>query len=103
MTYEAAAVLVSATYMYMFIYLLCNNLWILLAGILASKKGRSVGGWITGAIFLGLLAVLILAFLSDQTVRARPRITHVSAKNSSSNGNSVTNQSNTPSCWNYFK
>ena len=102
MPYETA-VLVSAVYLYMFIYLLFNNLWILLAGILASKKGRSVGGWITGAIFLGLLAVLILAFLSDQTVRARPRITHVSARNASSNDNATTNTPGTPSCWNYFK
>ena len=60
-----AIALVSSVYLSLFVYLLISYVWILLAGILASKKGRSVGGWIFGSMCLGLVAVIILAFLPD--------------------------------------
>lgn len=40
-----------------------------IAGVLASKKGRSVGKWILLSLLMGWLAVIILAFLQDLTVR----------------------------------
>ena len=37
----------------------------IICGVLASQKGRSVVGWVILSIFLGLIAALILVFLSD--------------------------------------
>ncbi len=98
MPYETAT-LVSAVYLYMFIYLLFNNLWILLAGILASQKGRSVGGWITGAIFLGLIAVIILVTLPDLN---QPQVIYrtrtIVSQNSTSNASQPNANNSTASC-----
>ena len=44
---------------------------IVVCGVLADRKGRSVGGWIVGAIFLGWIAVLILALIQNLPVSTR--------------------------------
>ncbi|MBO5907853.1 MAG: hypothetical protein J6Q85_06865 [Clostridia bacterium] len=38
---------------------------IILCAVIADKKGRSVGGWIFGALCLGWIGVIILCCLSD--------------------------------------
>lgn len=91
-----AIALVSSVYLSLFVYLLISYVWILLAGILASKKGRSVGGWIFGSMCLGLVAVIILAFLSDLTIRRSVRFVHTSANN-------TREAQPQPYCWQNFK
>lgn len=49
------------------IFIISTIVSIIVASVLADKKGRSVGGWIVGTLFLGWLAVIILALLSDES------------------------------------
>ncbi len=39
----------------------------IVSGILANKKSRSVVGWVIGAFFLGWIGVIIVACLSDKS------------------------------------
>lgn len=55
------------------LYLLLTDLYLIafvsssasiaFCGVMAARKNRSIGGWIVGGIFLGWIAVIILAFL----------------------------------------
>ena len=54
-----------------FIMLIMEAIVIILCAIKADSKGRSVGGWIVGGVFLGWIAVIILCFLPDAYVQGR--------------------------------
>ena len=61
--------------LYFAIFSFISFLWLLSCGVLASRKGRGVGRWITAGYCLGLIAVIILVFLPDIRPQnyARPR------------------------------
>lgn len=46
---------------------LCWIIWACITGALASKKGKNVAYWVCLSFFIGLLAVIILAFSPSQT------------------------------------
>lgn len=49
----------------MFILAIIAIIPIILCPVLADKRGRSIGGWIVGGVFLGWIAVIILYLLPD--------------------------------------
>ena len=51
---------------YWYVLVISDIIAVIFSAILADRKGRSIGGWIFGGIILGWVAVIILAFLSDQ-------------------------------------
>ena len=49
--------------------LLLNFVSLIACPVIASRKNRSVGGWIVGALLIGTLALIIIACLPDLTPR----------------------------------
>ena len=60
---------------YWYVLVISNIIAVIFSAILADRKGRSIGGWIFGGIILGWVAVIILAFLSDQRAPYVPKRT----------------------------
>ena len=69
-----------------------NLIAIIICGVLAGNKGRSIGGWIVGGFLLGWIGVIILFFLSDLNYRPQsswnPRGSFYNTNNSNTSTNS---------------
>lgn len=61
---------------YWVLVLISDAAAVIVSAVLADKKGRSIGGWICGGLFLGWISVIILLLLSDLSVKMVHRTKH---------------------------
>ena len=85
-----------------------NLIAIIICGVLAGNKGRSIGGWIAGGFLLGWIGVIILFFLSDlnyyrpqSSWNPRGSFYNTNNSNNSNNSNASTNSFDKPKTTSY--